>query len=307
MGALSAFGPVLTSGNSIWEYEWDVLVLLDACRVDALKTVAPEYDFLPSPDQIDSITSVGSCTPGWMSETFAPDYATDLQDTGYVSANPHTASNHGAYANLPIESSQFALLDEVWKTNWNTEGTPTVAPDSVTEHGIAAWQQRRRFGMDRLIIHYLQPHRPYRTFGYEKSNHPSEATVGATDEAVENEEGLLETNRWQQLSRGEIDKSTMWNAYVDNLHWVLESISDLVANLNATVVLSADHGEAFGEWGIYEHPPKSPVPEIRQVPWVELETTDNGEYNPAVSFDKEGLVESEIREHRLKQLGYLDR
>ncbi|MFB6225192.1 MAG: hypothetical protein ABEI13_01925, partial [Candidatus Paceibacteria bacterium] len=33
-------------GINVLDLEWDTLILLDTCRVDALREVAPEYDFL---------------------------------------------------------------------------------------------------------------------------------------------------------------------------------------------------------------------------------------------------------------------
>jgi hypothetical protein len=30
----------------VYDLEWDTLIILDTCRVDALRTVADEYDFL---------------------------------------------------------------------------------------------------------------------------------------------------------------------------------------------------------------------------------------------------------------------
>jgi hypothetical protein len=39
-------------GTNPYGKEWDALIVLDSCRVDALQEVAPEYDFI---DTVDSI------------------------------------------------------------------------------------------------------------------------------------------------------------------------------------------------------------------------------------------------------------
>lgn len=46
----------------------------------------------------------------------------------------------------------------------------------------------------------------------------------------------------------------MWNRYLDELQWALSSIEILLRNIDAEkVVISADYGEAFGEYGIIGH------------------------------------------------------
>jgi len=39
-------------GTNIYERDWDALVVLDACRVDILREVADEYEFI---DEVDSV------------------------------------------------------------------------------------------------------------------------------------------------------------------------------------------------------------------------------------------------------------
>lgn len=307
MGTLSAVGPRFYRGVPIWQHDWDVFVVLDACRVDALCELAAsgEFEFLPRPDAIETTTSVGSATAEWMNATYAPTYAADCAHTAYVSANPHTASDHGGYANLPLESDAFALLDEVWKTEWCTDGTPTVHPRPVTEHAVATWRRRETIDADRLIVHYMQPHRPYRSFEYEGGRHPDETTVGAAEATAGRDQGLWDQNYWEAFVRGELDRETIWRAYLDNLRWVLEDLSVLVENVTGRVVISADHGEAFGEWGVYEHPPRSPVPVLRKVPYVSIEATDEESIDPDPPILAERDVDESTRQDRLRSLGYV--
>ena len=44
--SLQAVGRVLPYGTNVYTREWDVLVVLDACRADLLRAVAPETDLL---------------------------------------------------------------------------------------------------------------------------------------------------------------------------------------------------------------------------------------------------------------------
>jgi len=46
------FGQRMPVGTNIYERDWDALVVLDACRVDILREVADEYEFI---DEVDSV------------------------------------------------------------------------------------------------------------------------------------------------------------------------------------------------------------------------------------------------------------
>jgi len=37
------------------------------------------------------------------------------------------------------------------------------------------------------------------------------------------------------------------------------------------VVVTADHGEAFGEEGVWEHHIETHIPPLMEVPWLEVE------------------------------------
>ena len=67
VGALLSATKRYRWGTNVFDREWDLLVVLDACRVDALRAVADEYDFL---DGVDSMPSVGSTSFEWLNHTF---------------------------------------------------------------------------------------------------------------------------------------------------------------------------------------------------------------------------------------------
>jgi len=84
---------------------------------------------------------------------------------------------------------------------------------------------------------------------------------------------------------------------------VLNDVSLLVENIDASkMVISADHGNAFGEWGIYGHPGRTPLPCLTEVPWTEVSTTDSETYEP----NQYGKIKQGFDlEARLKELGYV--
>jgi hypothetical protein len=157
----------------------------------------------------------------------------------------------------------------------------------VTDRAIALARDRQH---DRLIVHYMQPHHPFVAGGAPDG-------FAADPFGRENETTVVDA-----LRKGRISREAFWNAYRENLRLVLEDVAVLLANHDAeTVVLTADHGDALGEWGIYDHPAGCLHPAVKNVPWTETTATDGGEYEPqVVPSEREADVEE-----RLRGLGYL--
>ena len=284
-------------GTNVYERDWDVLVILDTCRVDALREVAPEYDFI---DTVDSILSVGSASSEWMAQTFHQKYLQEVRQTAYVSGN--------AWSEWVIEDRQmpeehfnsilswtkwdvagaddFLILDQAWKYKEEDPSNPEpghLHPRYVTDRAI---EIARSHNPGRLVIHYSQPHAPY------------------TAIALEEQRDLLrhEERPFDHLKDGG-SPVRVWNSYLDHLRLGLDHVDTLINNIDAdTVVLSADHGEAFGEWFIYGHPPSVLHPKIRHVPWAVTSAEDSGEYEPEIDpTQREGQTATE----QLEALGYL--
>lgn len=284
-----------------YERDWDLLIVLDTCRTDALAAVADEYDFL---DDRETVWSPGSTSGEWVAHTFDRAYTPEIARTAYVTANPHS---HEVLRNRlmppqyvavpatwpdwdPAEPEEFGLLDEVW-ADARDDRLSVVPPATVTDRAITAGREADH---DRMIVHYMQPHAPY------------------IADAGDGDDPLSETRAepFDALRRGEIDRATLWEHYLDNLRLVLDEVAVLLENVEADrVAITADHGEAFGEWGFYEHPVGCPLPAVKRVPWVETTATDRGSRTsegtataPRPADDAEELaadVESQLRD-----LGY---
>jgi hypothetical protein len=285
-------------GTPIYERDWDLLVVLDACRTDALAAVADEYDFL---EDRDAIYSMGSTSSEWVAHSFDSAYAAEIDRTAYVTANPHSEEvlrrqiTPPQYVATPftwpdwdpVDPDAFAVLEEVW-VDGRDDRLNVVPPATVTDRAIAIG---RESAADRMVVHYMQPHAPYIA-----------ETVDGT--------GALPADRaapFDALRRGDTDRATVWEQYLDNLRLVLDEVADLLENVDADrVVVTADHGEAFGEWGFYEHPVGCPHPAVRRVPWVETTAIDRGTRNPdAVTqngMDRDGAA-ADV-ETQLRDLGY---
>ena len=263
--------------EAIYDRDWDVLILLDACRVDSLQAVAPEYPWLP--ESVPSIWSVGGMSSEWMENTFTDAYAEEIANTAYVTANP--------YSHEFINKQQFALVDEVWRDEWDHD-SGTVLAETMTERAIAT---ARTHDPRRLIVHYMQPHFP-------SIPDPLESPIPLDDFGDE------ELNIWDDVRFGRVDIDRVRQSYLENLRYVLAAVDDLRQNIDAErAVISADHGECFGEWGFYGHMRNKPIPAVRRVPWVEIETTDSGDINPTTGAVGSRTSEDDV-EQRLRSLGY---
>lgn len=66
----------------------------------------------------------------------------------------------------------------------------------------------------------------------------------------------------------------VWEAYRGNLKLVIEEENKLTEELEGKVVLTSDHGNCIGKYGIYAHPPGLRVKELVKVPGVVLKDTE---------------------------------
>jgi len=302
-------------GETIWERDWDVLCVLDACRVDLMREVAAadSHGFLPGPETVGTLWSVGSQSAEWMDRTFSPRHRDRMATTAYVTGNPFSAQpcDHLDSVSedvLPLGDEEFGLLYEAWRDDWIHEPIPTMPPRPLTDAAIATWRDREEFGVDRMVVHYMQPHAPFRS-------HPEWVFGDADPEGWGLVDDDVGKGHWGRARDGDLDWEEFWAAYRDNLDWVLEEVSLLVENCDGSVVLTSDHGNAAGEWGVWSHPPETHLPALRSVPWVEVDGHDAETHQPDVSpsalckhgerdGDGDSTVADEKVEQRLADLGY---
>ncbi|MFB6151549.1 MAG: hypothetical protein ABEJ40_07070 [Haloarculaceae archaeon] len=270
-------------GVPVYERDWDVLVILDACRADLMDEVAREYaDEYPFLAPYRRHTSLGSNSGEWMDRNFTDEYADEMAGTAMVTGNPHSETY--------LDEDDFMLLDEVWRYAWEDEDE-LFRPEYLTDRAISVG---RNYDPERLIVHYMQPHHPFIPHfdGFETDLHGKWL------------------NQWRDVRVGHVSKEEKWRQYRDNLLYVLDYVELLLDSVTAdSVVISSDHGEAVGEWGIYGHY-GIPLRVLREVPWIETSARDTGEYDP--EFVPESVPESTDRsgsrrdvEDQLEKLGYV--
>lgn len=283
-------------GTNVYDRGWEVLVVLDAARVDVLRDLREEFEFLTG---LNSIWSVGSASEEWIANTFTERYSGEVSQTALVTSNANVTKVIRERSMPPnyidaklyapgwsvVEIDDFGYVDEVWRYG-RSELHGAVPPRVMTDRAIAVGRERRP---DRLIVHYQQPHAPY-IHKLEAGQEPERFEVDDT---------------FDRLQRGEVDLEAFKQSYIADLRLVLKEVQLLRENIDADrFVITADHGEAFGEWGGYEHPVGFPHPSVKRVPWIETTATDSGEYVPTVEPEEPRDTNVDAV---LEALGYIER
>lgn len=293
-------------GKQIFDEEWELLIVLDTCRVDALREVAGEYEFLSG---INEVTSIGSSTLEWISQTFVEEHRQEIQNTGYVVCNgwskrilkegvrpeDHHFGRLGNWLSSPewttVSDDAFQTLDFVYDytesdlTSIDSEGGDGVErhPRYTTDRAISVADHE---SPERLIVHYQEPHSPYI----------------ADALAEERELQFHESAPWEFLKTGG-SKDAVWDSYLADLRLVLDEVELLLDNVDADrAVITADHGEAFGEADTYGHGAAHFHPYIRSVPWAVTSAEDRGDYEP--ELESRDAAERDV-DQMLQDMGYL--
>lgn len=225
--------PLKPSGVSLLQEDWDYLIILDACRFDIFE----EENFIPG--KLFKKHSLGTGTPEWLRENFRE----RRENLIYVTANPWFAK----IFTRPYPFHHTKLIS----AGKGSKKIPTIHPTRVTR---AALDLLTRFPNKRFIIHYLQPHIPYISPKIKSPKLKKAAPV------------IL-----RQVLYGDIKIKKVKTAYRKNLRFVLKEIeANLIPHLQGKVVISSDHGEAFGEKGILFHPFGVYIKELTEIPWLEI-------------------------------------
>lgn len=270
-------------GVRIMEEDWDNLYILDGCRYDAFRELAP------SEGKLSKKISRGSMSWEFMQENFAGER---FHDTVYVTANPYAARLEDDVFHDTID-----LLDE-----WDPE-RQTVPPDAVAE---ALLDANERYPSKRLLGHFMQPHHPFLGETGRKLEHSGFRT--------DHEDEHGDPSVWAVLRYGyrgydDVSEAAVWEAYLENLEIVLEHVEPLVEEISGKSVITSDHGNLIGERlspipiREYGHPEGVRAPELIEVPWFEIDSDVRKTIRAEEPREREDADQSTV-DDRLKALGY---
>lgn len=179
--------------------------------------------------------SKGSATYEWRDENFKEYYG----DVVYVTSNPYISDRDDFKASRHF----YETIPVYMKDEYQEKGV--TAPEPVTKEARSA---ETEYPDKRKIIHYMQPHDPF---------------IG--DPSISMFEGdVNETHK-------HFTQDNSWEAYKANLKRALKSVEELVTDLEGKIVITGDHGDAFGEKLIKRHPDGVYIKELVEIPWFVIE------------------------------------
>lgn len=261
----------------IFEFDWDVLIVLDACRYDVFRNNYKEY----LEGDLKKLRSRGSETVEWFKNTWNQKKNLDIT---YYSANPWINSNGVPDADI-VPEKVFNDIHNLWEKAW-CDDKGTVYPHKFIE---------LYDGRTPAILHFLQPHEPYLSISDHKG-------ITWDAEPLASNKYLKELRDYGfNLIKGLVGHSNAWrlariindgsvtriekisqthgypdliNAYRYNLEKALETISMMFDEhflQKNRVIVTSDHGESLGENEIFGHPRGADFPVLRNVPWLKVE------------------------------------
>ena len=251
-------------GTYILDETWDSLIILDACRYD---TFAESIPYPGLRGRLESRTSRATDTGEFLISNFLE---RKCDDVVYVSANP--------FADKLIKDRVYKLISP-WRTHWD-ENQDTVLPEAMYRCTV---QAARKYPDKRIVSHFIQPHYPY--IGYDILN--VSKFESAKPEWQQVKGGGYKDRSFFTMSAKLIyakameDKASHLRAYAHNLMRALPYVEKLAKSLPGRTIVTADHGEAFGETissllpiKIYGHMPRMRISALTRVPWFVIEPKD---------------------------------
>ncbi|MFY4816443.1 hypothetical protein ACOJIV_27775, partial [Haloarcula sp. AONF1] len=272
------------SGVDVLEEDWDTLILLDACRYDDFKHLNE------IPGNLSSRISKGVDSNEFIRKNFI---GQDLSNTVYVTANPHV--------DLISDDTFHRVITEPI-SNWDSR-LQCVRPNQVTSSAIEAHDQ---YPNKRIIVHYMQPHDP--PLGPTANELRKEFEIGGASLEEDSPRGK---RIMELVASGDIPKEDAHRAYRETLKIVLDEVSSLLEQVDGKVVISADHGEMFGErpypvlGELYEHYQNPRTKELCKVPWFVVNSqSPRREIFSGKNTQDNDSIDDKTLDDQLEALGY---
>ena len=263
---------------------WDVLIILDACRFDYFKEI---YKFFFPKSHLKLAITKSTSTMEWLNFTFGNQY---YEDIIYISGTP--------YVNSIIETispkvgkfkakDHFSEINDVWDWGWDKK-IQSVNPWNINK---GFFKPYKKYGdKKRYILHYMQPHAPYRNLKWTTKNLNKPGASGNREDKIYDQIKRIiggnctkyfgEVITWNILNFFKVETINpmqfaylkkgikgLRSLYKDNLIYVLEAVEALNEVLDLKLLLTSDHGERLGEHMRFGHW-KPRHDEVIKVPWL---------------------------------------
>ena len=229
------------------------IIILDACRYDFFKEIYRKY----IEGGLLKVRSFGSDTGSFLKGLVN---LPEFRELRVFSSSPHMSNT--SILRRWLNSPNFPLgLDIIalWKIKWN-EDIGTVLPEnvnhSVIEYGLS----------NRNIIWYTPPHFPW--------IEDVDFSKDLINKSIKKRKPLSEIIS-KKIRNGEISKRRIRQLYILNLEHSLRPISKLLKTIGNTIdriVVTSDHGELLGEYGLFFHYSNLDAPQLYTVPWLNIQS-----------------------------------
>jgi hypothetical protein len=269
------------------EEDWDYAIILDSARFDIFSEVYSDY----FEGELEKRESPASTSEEWLDKVLKDEY-----DIAWFSANffvnsidkPIDTLRHAEYSVIP--DRHIRKIFDLWGSEWGKQGT--VPPEKIYQKFR---EEKESLESDRVVFHYIKPHLPVvgrgKSFLYKRMR---EDYIRLKNNEFET--GLLSKLLSKPLKKADEftlvqkfnfashlylrdflrfylkdSREIAKEVHRENLRNVLSEVEKLLQGLNGRVVITSDHGEAFGEEGIWGHKAEKDIAELREVPWLESE------------------------------------
>lgn len=261
-------------GVSVFDRDWDNLIILDACRYDYFEEMVGDYDIS---GELSAHQSLGSCSREFVQRNFE---RRQLHDVVVVSVNLWYEQVQKNF-DVSVDVNHLELIDE---REDRGVGKKIAFPDHIIgrlERVVEEHDDKR------LLLHFHQPHAPY---------------VGPTAEKHSN------PDKYHPLG---IPHKYARDAYQETLNMILSEIPEALEMLEGKTVISADHGDLLGDRGwpipvkLYGHPCEHYHEKLTTVPWFVVDHENRRTITAEEPNKPQEFLDHSEREERLRELGYL--
>lgn len=258
----------------ILQEEWDVLVILDACRFEVFEEVYKKS--LKKKGELKKAKTFSEGTKDWMTSNIK---GRDCSDIIYI--DPIIMFNKW------LPNNNFFKVDEVWKYGWDYN-YGTILPEQMTE---SALKQIKDHPDKRIIIHYHQPHPPFLDPAFRKirknivtpksvqdlmnsktknKSHTLSHFIQGNMRKILGAERAWRLMIWARMEpldeMGQTYKhfgmDGIMDAYKKNMILVLNNLNKILLNVNKKIIITSDHS--------FNYDRSTKALKKRYVPWLEM-------------------------------------
>jgi len=259
--------------------DWDILIILDACRFDAFSDVYKEFF---EDGILKKAISPATHTMEFLNKIFKGFY----DDIIYISATPFVNSSRTVTHRENGKtwtfnaSKHFHKVVDAWDFGWNEE-LQNVHPKEVNKAFI---REYLKYPKKRFILHYMQPHRPFisvKEAGHSHTsddNAPQKLSIKGLAQKYLSETLIWKIKKVLGIKTNsvveKIYRNKGWDGvkeiYKNEIRLALKYVSMIVNSISANYIITADHGERLGEYLFRDRHAGKRDREVIEVPWMEI-------------------------------------